>query len=70
MILMFSRFDLNKRERNMEDKELDVIQNALIASVKHGLQYEVILSAINEIRANPTISTEEAFYHALYEWDI
>lgn len=54
----------------MEDKELDVIQNALIASVKYGLQYEVILSAINEIRANPAISTEEAFYHALYEWDI
>lgn len=54
----------------MEHEELEAILLALKEAKKNGLVLEVILSAINEVRGNPKITTADAFVNALYEWDI
>ena len=53
-----------------EPADLKAVADTLKESGKHGLEVEVLWSAMNALKEDPTLSIEQALNCGLYEWDI
>lgn len=51
-------------------ENLTTIKSALVVAGSFGLENEIILSALSEVKKNNKLSIKEAIIHSLGEWDL
>lgn len=48
--------------------DLEVINNQLIQARAHGLEAEVVMTALMAMRRDPSLTIQEAIYIGFFEW--
>lgn len=61
---------MNENDARTEDNIINLIKNAFDRASKYNLQFEVIASAMYELKENPEMSIPQAIDEALHDWDL